>query len=108
MPPERSGRRAISFPRGGGGRGRAARSADARRKFLEIAESEARPATAERARYLAAWISEEEEDLETATEQFGKLAGARDEQVRQAGGLRRGFGRERQGRYAEAVCAVEA
>src|SRR4030065_181940 len=65
------------------------RAAGARRKFLEIAESEARPATAERARYLAAWISEEEEDLETATEQFGKLAGARDEQGRQEAVVRR-------------------
>ena len=87
---------------------KAGRPAEARRKFLEIAESEARPATAERARYLAAWISEEEEDLETATEQFGKLAGARDEQVRQESVFRHAFGLYRQKRYAEAISAFEA
>src|SRR4030067_598221 len=68
---------------GAGVEGKAGRTAEARRMFLAIAEGEARPATAERARYQAAWISEEEEDLETATEQFGKLSAARDEQIRQ-------------------------
>ena len=87
---------------------KAGRTAEARRKFLAIAEGEARPATAERARYQAAWISEEEEDLETATEQFGKLSAARDEQIRQESVFRHAFGLYRQNRYAEAIAAFEA
>jgi tetratricopeptide (TPR) repeat protein len=87
---------------------KAGRTAEARRMFLAIAEGEARPATAERARYQAAWISDEEEDLETATEQFGKLAAARDEQIRQESVFRHAFGLYRQNRYAEAIAAFEA
>jgi tetratricopeptide (TPR) repeat protein len=87
---------------------KAGRTAEARRMFLAIADGEARPATAERARYQAAWISEEEEDLETATEQFGRLAAARDEQIRQESVFRHAFGLYRQNRYAEAIAAFEA
>jgi soluble lytic murein transglycosylase-like protein len=86
---------------------KAGRTAEARRMFLAIAEGEAHPSTAERARYQAAWISEEEGDLETATEQFGKLATARDEQIRQESVFRHAFGLYRQNRYAEAIAAFE-
>ena len=56
----------------------AGRLAEARRRFLEIAESDAPPYIAERARYQAAWISEEEEeDWEGSAEQFRKLFEAR-------------------------------
>jgi tetratricopeptide (TPR) repeat protein len=87
---------------------KAGRNAEARRMFLAIAEGEARPATAERARYQAAWISEEEEDLETATEQFGMLAAAGDEQIRQESVFRHAFELYRQHKYAEAIAAFEA
>jgi soluble lytic murein transglycosylase-like protein/tetratricopeptide (TPR) repeat protein len=87
---------------------RAGRTAEARRKFLEIAGSEARPETAERSRYNAAWISEEEEDWEAATGQFGKLRWARDEKIRRESVFRHAFGLYRQKRYAEAIAAFEA
>jgi soluble lytic murein transglycosylase-like protein/tetratricopeptide (TPR) repeat protein len=86
---------------------KAGRTAEARRTFLEIAESEARPETAERARYQAAWIAEEEEDWPAATGQFEKLTGARDERIRQESVFRRAFGLYRQGRYAEAIPLFE-
>jgi tetratricopeptide (TPR) repeat protein len=87
---------------------RAGRSAEARRKFLEIAGSEARPKTAERARYYAAWISEEGEDWEAATGQFGKLRWARDDKIRRESVFRHAFGFFRQKRYAESIAAFEA
>jgi soluble lytic murein transglycosylase-like protein len=86
---------------------KAGRSAEARRKFLEIAGSEARPETAERARYHAAWISEEEEDWETATDQYGKLRWARDKTIRRESVFRHAFGLYRQKRYADAIAAFE-
>ena len=87
---------------------KAGRTAEARRMFLEIAEGEARPLTAERARYQAAWIAEEEEDWKTATEQFGKLREARDQKVRRESVFRHAFGLYRQKRYGEAIAAFEA
>ncbi len=86
---------------------KAGRTAEARRKFLEIAGSDARPETAERSRYNAAWISEEEEDWETATEQFGKLRRALDDQIRRESVFRHAFGLYRQKRYADAIAAFE-
>ena len=86
---------------------KAGRNAEARRKFLEIADSEARPETAERARYQAAWIAEEVEDWPAATEQFGKLTRARDERIRQESAFRRAFGLYRQGRYDEAIASFQ-
>ncbi|NNG45694.1 MAG: tetratricopeptide repeat protein, partial [Deltaproteobacteria bacterium] len=87
---------------------KAGRTTKARRMFLEIAESEARPLTAERARYQAAWIAEEEEDWKTATEQFGKLRRARDKKIRRESVFRHAFGFYRQKRYGEAIAAFEA
>lgn len=87
---------------------RAGRQADARRKFLEIAENSASPAVAERARYQAAWIAEEEGDIPAATGEFGKLSGAGDGSVRQEAIFRHAFGLYRQGRHAEALAAFEA
>jgi soluble lytic murein transglycosylase len=87
---------------------RAGRQAEARRKFLEIAENGAHPAFAERARYQAAWIAEEELDIPAATREFGKLSVAADEPVRQESIFRHAFGLYRQGRYAEALQAFEA
>jgi soluble lytic murein transglycosylase-like protein/tetratricopeptide (TPR) repeat protein len=87
---------------------KAGRIAEARRKFLEIAESEARQGTAERARYQAAWIAEEEENWKAATEQFGKLTGARNERVRRESVFRYAFGLYKQKRYADAIAAFEA
>ncbi|NNF84104.1 MAG: transglycosylase SLT domain-containing protein, partial [Deltaproteobacteria bacterium] len=87
---------------------KAGRTTKARRMFLEIAESEARPLTAERARYQAAWIAEEEEDWKTATEQFGKLRRARGRKIRRESVFRHAFGFYRQKRYGEAIAAFEA
>jgi len=86
---------------------KAGRTAEARRIFLKIAESEVRPETAERARYQAAWIAEEQEEWPEATKQFEKLTGARDERIRQESVFRRAFGLYRQGRYAEAIEAFQ-
>lgn len=84
---------------------KAGRLTDARKTFLAIAENGSRPATAERARYLAAWIAEEDGDLEALTSEFGKLRGARDSQVRAEATFRHAFGLFRQARYAEAAAA---
>ncbi len=86
---------------------KAGRNAEARRMFLEIAGSGALPSTAERARYQAAWIAEEEGDWKTATEQFDKLRTARDGRVRQESVFRHAFGLYRQMRYGEAIAAFE-
>lgn len=84
---------------------KAGRLADARRVFLSIAEGGGRPATGERARYLAAWIAEEEKDLAGLTEEFGRLRKAADRQIRAEALFRYGFGLFRQQRYAEAAAA---
>ena len=86
---------------------KAGRNAEARRKFLEIAESGASPETAERARYQAAWIAEEEEDWPAAAEQFEKLEGARNDRIRQESVFRSAFALYRQGRHAEAIASFE-
>lgn len=80
------------------------RLAEARSAFLAIAdEAGTLPGTADRARYMAAWISSDEGDVDAATEEFGKLAGARDGTIRHEAIFRHAFGRYRQKRYAEAV-----
>jgi soluble lytic murein transglycosylase len=86
----------------------AGRTTEARRRFLEIAESDAPPDTAERARYQAAWISEEQEDWEGAEEQFRKLFEARDGQIRRESVFRHAFGLYRQERYADASAAFDS
>jgi len=87
---------------------KAGRLAEARKEFLEIAESGAQPGTAERARYLAAWISEEEDDLAGATDSFGRLRNARDDSIRQEALFRFAYGLYREGRLDEAVAAFSA
>ncbi len=86
----------------------AGRTAEARRRFLEIAEGDAPTDTAERARYQAAWILEEEEDWEGAAEQFRKLFEARDEQILRESVFRHAFAIYRQQRYADAIVAFES
>src|SRR4030067_536341 len=62
---------------------KAGRLKEARDVLLAIAEEgSVRPGTAERARYLVAWIAEEEGDVPAATDAFGKLRAARDEAIR--------------------------
>jgi len=87
---------------------KAGRLAEARKEFLEIAESGAHPGTAERARYLAAWIAEEEGDLAGATESFGRLRSARDDSIRQEALFRFAYGMYRGGRRDEAIAAFSA
>ena len=87
---------------------KAGRLAEARKVFLEIAEGSALPGTAERARYLAAWIAEDEGDLAGATESFGRLRSARDESIRQEALFRFAYGLYRTGRHDEAIAAFDA
>ena len=87
---------------------RAGRLPEARKEFLEIAESGAKPGTAERARYLAAWIAEEEGDLAGATESFGRLRGARDDSIRQEALFRFAYGLYREGSLDNAIAAFSA
>ncbi len=87
---------------------KAGRLKDARESFLAIASiGGVRPGTADRARYMAAWIAEEEGDIAAATEAFGKLRTARDETIRQEAIFRNAFGYYRQKRYAEAAALFE-
>jgi len=87
---------------------KAGRLKDARETLLAIAEEgTVRPATAERARYLAAWIAEEEGEVAIAMDAFGKLRAARDETIRQEAIFRYAFGHYRQKRYAEAIALFE-
>ena len=88
---------------------KAGRLKEARGALLAIAEEgTVRAATAESARYLAAWIEEDEGDVAAATEAFGLLRAARDETIRQEAIFRHAFGRYRQNRYAEAIVLFEA
>ena len=87
---------------------KAGRVEEARRKFLQIPESGASAAVAERSRNQAAWISLELGDLPGATEEFGKLAGAKDEQIRQEAIFRQAFGLYLQKNYPGAAAAFEA
>jgi tetratricopeptide (TPR) repeat protein len=87
---------------------KAGRLEEARKEFLEIAETGTHPGTSERARYLAAWIAEEEDDLAGATEAFGRLRGARDDAIRQEALFRFAYGLYREGRHDEAIAAFSA
>lgn len=86
---------------------KAGRLAEARKVFLEIAEGSTLPGTAERARYLAAWIAEDEGDLEGAIESFERLLGARDDSIRQEALFRFAYGLYLARRHAEAIAAFE-
>ena len=87
---------------------KAGRLAEARKEFLEIAEGSTLPGTGERARYLAAWIAEDEGDLAGATESFERLRGARDDSIRREALFRYAYGLYRTGRHDEAIAAFEA
>ena len=88
---------------------KAGRLKEARDALLAIAdEGSVRPSTAENARFLAAWIAEDEGDVAAATDAFGKLRAARDEATRQEAIFRHAFGHYRQERYAEAIVLFEA
>jgi soluble lytic murein transglycosylase len=87
---------------------KAGRLAEARKEFLEIAEGSTLPGTAERARYLAAWIAEDEGDLPGATESYERLRGARDDSIRQEALFRYAFGLYRAGRHDEAITAFSS
>ena len=84
---------------------KAGRLAEARKEFLGIAEGSALPGTAERARYLAAWIAEDEGDLAGATESYERLRGARDASIRQEALFRYAYGLYLTGRHGEAIAA---
>jgi len=84
---------------------KAGRLAEARKEFLEIAESGAHPGTADRARYLAASIAGEEEDIAAATEEFGRLRRSPDDATRQESLFRYPYGLYRLKRYDEAIPA---
>lgn len=87
---------------------RAGRLKEARAALAGIAEGGgALPGTAERARYLGAWIAEDEGDAEAAMDAFGRLRTARDEAIRQESIFRYAFGTYRRQRYAEAIALFE-
>jgi hypothetical protein len=86
---------------------KAGRLAEARKEFLDIAEGDALPGTAERAWYLAAWIAEDEGDLAGATESYERLRGARDDSIRQEARFRFAYGLYRMGRRDEAIAAFD-
>jgi hypothetical protein len=84
------------------------RLSEARDALTAIAEEgTVRPGTAERARYLAAWVAEDEGDAAAAADAFGKLRSARDESIRQEAAFRHAFIIYRQKRYDEAVPLFE-
>jgi hypothetical protein len=87
---------------------KAGRLSEARKEFLAIAEGSARSGTADRARYLAAWIAEDEGDVAGATELFSALRRAADDAIRQEALFRHAYGLYRQGRYGEAAAAFAA
>ena len=87
---------------------KAGRLDEARKEFLEIAEGAARRGTADRARYLAAWIMEDAGDLAGATEEFGRLVRSQDDSTRQEALFRHAYGLFRQKRYDEAIVAFAA
>lgn len=87
---------------------KAGRLAEARKQFLEIAAGSTLPGTASRARYLAAWIAEDEGDLAAATESFGMLRNAKDESIRLEALFRYAYGLYRMGRHDEAIAAFTA
>ena len=87
---------------------KAGRLAEARREFLEIAEGDALPGTADLARYSAAWIAEDEGDSAGATESFGRLRSAGNDSIRQEALFRYAYGLYRAGRLEEAIAAFEA
>jgi soluble lytic murein transglycosylase len=86
---------------------KAGRLAEARKVFLEIAEGSTLPGTSERARYLAAWIAEDEGDLAGATESYERLRGARDDSIRQEALFRFAYGLYLTGRRDEAIAAFD-
>ena len=86
---------------------KAGRLAEARKEFLEIAEGDALPGTADRALYLAAWIAEDEGDFAGATESFGRLRGARNDSIRQEALFRFAYDLYRTGRRDEAIAAFD-
>ncbi len=83
---------------------KAGRTKEAREAFLAIAQQgSVRPETAEKARYFAAWIVQDDGDIAAAAEEFGKLSAARDESIRQEAVFRNAFGVYLQKRYKEAI-----
>ena len=86
---------------------KAGRLAEARKEFLEIADGDALPGTADRARYFAAWIAEDEEDFAGATELFGRLRNSGKDSIRQEALFRYAYGLYREGRLDEAIATFE-
>jgi soluble lytic murein transglycosylase-like protein len=86
---------------------KAGKLADAKSRFLEIAEGSTRAGTADRARYYAAWIAEDEEDLSGATGAFGRLRRAEDDRIRQEALFRYAYGLYRQKAFDNAAAAFD-
>jgi soluble lytic murein transglycosylase len=87
---------------------KAGRLAEARKEFLGIAEGSALPGTADRARYLAAWIAEDAGDLAGATESYERLRSARDDSIRQEALFRYAYSLYRAGRHDDAIAAFSS
>jgi len=87
---------------------KAGRLAEARKGFLDVAAGDPRFKNAERARYQAAWVSEDEGDVAGATAAFGELRLAADDKIRLEALFRHAYGLYRLKRYDEAVAAFRA
>jgi len=87
---------------------KAGRLEEARKEFLEIADGDALPGTADRARYFAAWIAEDEGDVAGATESFGRLRNAGNDSIRRESLFRHAYGLYLLGRHDEAIAAFDA
>jgi soluble lytic murein transglycosylase len=87
---------------------KAGKLAEARKGFLAVASGDPRYRNAERARYQAAWVLEDEGDVAGATAAFGELRLAADDRTRQEAIFRHAYGLYRLKRYDEAVAAFRA
>lgn len=87
---------------------KAGKLAEARMGFLAVATGDPRFRNAERARYQAAWVLDDEGDVAGATAAFGELRLAADDRTRLEAVFRHAYGLYRLERYDEAVAAFRA
>jgi len=84
---------------------KAGRLAEARKRFMAVASGGGNQATAERARYSAAWVALDEDDIAWATETFGRLRLASNDRIRSESIFRYAYGLYLQKLYDRAIPA---
>ncbi len=87
---------------------KAGRLDDARREFQDIADGETRSGTADRARYYAAWIAENEGDLQSAADLFRRLRRSQEDGIRRESLFRYPYALYRLKRYEEAAATFDS